>query len=233
MSANTGGRGSASSTLDCRFLQIWLTNVPDHSNHPGSCYLCHTCPGIPLGPKCNNNTFFCSARAIIFCELYRGKQAAVSIMRRVCCISPKAGASFMMSSEDVISKLRKKKNSRGIINPSSMRTGRKCQSYYQLRRKRTFLNCSVIRGSSKKRPFFFVEALRLSIHRTSLITLVAWKTSTVCFSRYQQSLFSRWLACSLKWQITVGRSASTGWSSSEHKQPWNFSSWITLKNTGF
>lgn len=29
-------------------------------------------------------------------------------MRHVCCISPKAGASFMMSSEDVISKLRKK-----------------------------------------------------------------------------------------------------------------------------
>lgn len=53
----------------------WLTNVPDHSNRSGSCCLCHTRPGIPLGPKCNNNTFlFCESHNILQASTVGNKQ---------------------------------------------------------------------------------------------------------------------------------------------------------------
>lgn len=137
-----------------------------------------------------------------------------------------------MSSEDVISKLRKKELQRDYKSLLD-ENRKKMPILLPITSQADIFELFSHPREFKETAFFFVEALRLSIHRTSLITLVAWKTSTVCFSRYQQSLFSRWLACSLKWQITVGCSASTdpGWSSSEHKRPWNFSSWITLKNT--
>lgn len=118
-------------------------------------------------------------------ELHRGKRAAVSIMRRVCRISPKAGAPFTMSGRDVISKSEKikekKKGLQGDFKSLLDESTEKMPILLPITSRADVSELFTHSLEFKEKDYYsssffffaFREALRLSIHQTTLITLVA------------------------------------------------------------